>query len=63
MIRGLVAILYLLWSGRRLSRGIDGPGRRAIEEFGCAVAPLLLFALLWLLADSPQRPKVQARLA
>jgi hypothetical protein len=63
MIRGLVAVLYLHWSGRRFARGIDWRERRAIEEFRRAVAPLLLFALLWLLADSPQRPKVHARLA
>ncbi len=61
IIRGLVAVLYLLWSGRRLARGIDGCERRAIEEFGCAAAPLVFFALLWLLADSPQRPKVHVR--
>jgi hypothetical protein len=29
----------------------------AIGEFGWAAAPLVLFALLWLLADSPKRPK------
>jgi hypothetical protein len=37
--------------------------RLAAEEFGCAVAPLLVFALLWLLAESPQRPNPQAPLA
>jgi hypothetical protein len=47
----------LLWVGRRLTRGIDGQASRTIEEFGCAIAPLVLFALFWLLADSGQRPR------
>ena len=63
MICGLVAVLYLLWGGRRLARGIDGRAWRAIEEFGCAVAPMLLFALIWLLAPSARRPNARARLA
>jgi hypothetical protein len=62
MIWGLVAVLYLLCGGRRLARGIDGREWCAIEEFGCGVAPLLVFALIWLLADSAQRPNAQARL-
>jgi hypothetical protein len=63
IIRGLFAVLYLLWGGRRLARGIDVREWRAIEECGCAVAPLLLFALIWLLADSAQRPNARAMLA
>ena len=63
MIRGLFGVLYLLCGGRRLGRGIDGREWRAIEEFGCAVAPLLLFALIWLLADSAQPRSPRARLA
>jgi hypothetical protein len=57
MVRGLFVVLYFLPGGRRLARGIDGYEWRAIEEFGCAVAPLLLFALIWLLADSARRPR------
>jgi len=61
MICRLFGVFGLLWVGRRLARGIDGRDRRVIEEFGCAIAPLVLFALFWLLADSAQRPN--ARLA
>jgi hypothetical protein len=42
---------------------VDGRESRAIEEFGCAVAPLVLFALFWVLADSAPRPTAWARLA
>ena len=59
MVCGLFAILYLLWHGRRLSRGIGRRDWRAIEEFRCAVAPLVLFALLWLFADFVQPPNAQ----
>jgi hypothetical protein len=34
---------------------------RAIEDFGCAVAPLVLFALMWLLAGWRNRPPAQVR--
>jgi len=60
MIGSLFAVLSFLWGRRRLARGIDGRQWRAIEEFGCAVAPLLLFALMWLLVDSAQRPHAHA---
>jgi hypothetical protein len=63
MICGLVAVAYLPWGGRRLARGIGGREWHAIDEFGCAVAPLLLFALIWLLADSAQRPNARVRVA
>jgi hypothetical protein len=46
----------LLWVGRRFARVIDARESHAIEECGCAVAPLVLFALVWLLADSSKRP-------
>jgi drug/metabolite transporter (DMT)-like permease len=52
IIGRLFAVFGLLWVGRRLGRGVDGGESRAIAEFGCAVAPLVLFALFWLLADS-----------
>ena len=51
-ICGLLAMLCLLWAWRRLARGIVGQEWRPIEEFGVAVAPLMLFALLWEL-DGP----------
>lgn len=63
MICGLFAIVSLLWAGRRLARGIDGREWRAIEEFGGAIAPLVLFALIWLLTDSSPRPNAEARLS
>jgi hypothetical protein len=56
MVCGLFAVLYLLWDGRRLARGIDRRDWRTIEEFRYAVAPLLLFALLCLFADFVQPP-------
>ncbi|MCU1384642.1 MAG: hypothetical protein JWL71_3339 [Acidobacteria bacterium] len=49
-----VASFSILWALRRFS------GRResvAIEEYGWTIAPLIAFALLWLLVDSVQRPK------
>ena len=61
MIDGFFALLYLMWGGRRLARRIDAHEWRAIEEFGCAVAPLALFALIWLLADSVQPHDAPAR--
>jgi hypothetical protein len=60
MIAGLVAVLCLLWGGRRVARGVNEHVWRAIEECGSAIAPLLLFALLWLIVDPPPRPNGQA---
>jgi hypothetical protein len=61
MIYGLLVVLHSLWGGRRLARGIDGRAhQRAIEEFGCAVAPLLVFALIWLFADSADGPTLNS---
>jgi hypothetical protein len=54
--RVFVAMVYLLCGSQRLARGIAGCRWRAIEEFASGVAPLVLFALLWLLADSVQPP-------
>jgi hypothetical protein len=51
----------LLWVRRRFAGVIDARESRAIEECGCAVAPLVLFALVWLLAeDSPKPSKHRA---
>jgi hypothetical protein len=55
MLYRVFVAFTLLWVGRRFARVIDGRTSRAIEECGCAVAPLVLFTLLWLLDDSPQR--------
>jgi hypothetical protein len=63
MMCGLFAVLYLLWDGRRLARRIDGREWRAIDEFRCAVAPLVLFALIGLLAHAAQPPTARARLS
>jgi hypothetical protein len=60
MICRVFVAFGLLWVGGRFARVIDGRKSRAIEECGCAVAPLVLFALLWLLDDSPQRSKRRA---
>jgi hypothetical protein len=61
MICRLFGVFGLLWVGRRLARGIDGREWRVIEECGCAIAPLVLFALFGLLADSAQRPNAWTR--
>jgi hypothetical protein len=52
LLCGLVAVLCLLCGGRRVARQIAPHKWGAIEEFGCAVAPLVLFALVWLLAGA-----------
>jgi hypothetical protein len=62
MIAGLAALLFVLWSTRRMSRGINEHAWRALEECGSALAPLLVFALLWLMADLVRRPNARARL-
>ena len=59
MIAGVVAVLCLLWGGRRMSRGVNEHAWCAIEECGRSIAPLVLFALLWLMADPP--PNAQLR--
>jgi hypothetical protein len=51
----------LLWVGQRFARAIDGRKSRAIEECGYAVAPLVLFALLWLFDDLPQSDDLPQR--
>ena len=58
---GLFAIVCLLWSGRRFARGIDSRALSALEEFGGAVAPLILIALMWLLAGSTRSPNARVR--
>jgi hypothetical protein len=63
MICGLFAVVYLLWDGRRLARRAVGREGRGIDEFRCAVAPLVVYALMWLLADSAQPPNAQVRLS
>ena len=52
VIRGLFAVFHLMYGGRR----------RAINQFGCAVAPLLVFALMWPIVDAAQRQHADARL-
>ena len=61
MIWRLFVVFGLLWVGRRLARGIDGRESSAIDEFGCAIAPLVLFTLFWLLADSAPQPSAWTR--
>jgi hypothetical protein len=52
-ILGRIFVAFaLLWVGGRLARVIDGQKSHAFDECRCAVAPLVLFALLWLLDDS-----------
>jgi hypothetical protein len=58
---GCVVIACLLWSGRKFARGIDSRALSALEEFGGAVAPLMLLALIWLLAESTRSPNARVR--
>jgi hypothetical protein len=59
MIGRCLVVFGLVWVGRRLThRRVSG----SLEEFGYAIAPLVLFALLWLLADSPPRANTWSRL-
>ena len=51
MICRFFVIVCLLSIGRALARGVDRRGRHAIEDFGYAAAPLVLFALIALLGD------------
>jgi hypothetical protein len=53
----VVVAFALLWIGRRFARVMDARKSCAIEQCGCGAAPLVLFALLWLLDDSPQQSK------
>jgi hypothetical protein len=63
MHAGLVAFLFLLCCGQRMARIVNEQTSRAIEESASAIAPLLLFTLLWLIADPPPRRSGGARLA
>jgi hypothetical protein len=63
MLAGLVALVCLLCCGRRVARMVNAHTSRAIDESGSAIAPLLLFTLLWLIADPPSRPSGHAWLA
>jgi hypothetical protein len=54
MFAGLVAVLCLWWGGRRIGRLVNEQTWQAIEEYDGAIAPLVLFALLWLIVDPPR---------
>ena len=58
---GLFVVLCLLWGGRRFARGIDRRALMAVDEFACAAAPLILFALMWLLAGSTRSSNARVR--
>jgi len=53
MLAGIAALLFFLVGGRQLARVVNTHAARAIDDGGSDIAPLLLFALLWLIADSP----------
>jgi hypothetical protein len=48
----IVAVFGFLWASRRL---VGGRQSRAIEDYGRAIAPLIAFALLWLMVRSGRR--------
>jgi len=53
MLAAIAALLCFLVGGRELARVVNAHGARASDD-GCSdIAPLLLFALLCLIADSP----------
>jgi hypothetical protein len=58
MLAGVVALLCFLFGGRQLARAVDEHATRAIEDGGSDIAPLLLFALLCVIADSPSPQRV-----
>jgi hypothetical protein len=57
MFSRFLAAFVLVWAG---GNG-QGARRRALEEVGGALAPLILFALVWLLVGAPEDPKAWAR--
>jgi hypothetical protein len=57
MLGRVFVALAMSWVGGRLARLIDAGKSRAIEEGGCALAPLLLFVVLSLLDDSTEQSK------
>ena len=57
MLVRLVAPLCFLFGGRQLARVVNEHGARGIGD-GSDIAPLLLFALLWVIADSPSSQRV-----
>jgi hypothetical protein len=63
MLAGLVALLCRRWGIRGMVRVVHENVSHAIEECDSACVPLLLFALLWLIADAPRRPSGRGRLA
>lgn len=58
MLAGIAALLCFLVGGRHLARVVNAHAARAIADGSNDIAPLLLFALLWLIADSPSPQRV-----
>jgi hypothetical protein len=58
MLVRVVALLCFLFGGRQLARVVNEHGARGIGDGGSDIAPLLLFALLWVIADSPSPQRV-----
>ena len=58
MLAGIAALLCFLVGGRELGRVVNAHGARAIDDGGSDISPLLLFALLWVIADSPSTQRV-----
>ena len=50
MLVRVVAVLCFLFGGRQLARVVNEYGARGIGDGGSDIAPLLLFALLWVIA-------------
>ena len=58
MLAAIAALLCFLVGGRELARVVNAHGARASDD-GCSdIAPLLLFALLWVIVDSPSSQRV-----
>jgi hypothetical protein len=52
LVCSTVAVLYLVLGHHRLVRSLSARTWRAIDDYGLAVAPLVVFALFGLLVDS-----------
>jgi hypothetical protein len=53
-LAGVAALMCFLFGGRQLARLVNQHAARAVDKSGSDIAPLLLFALFWLIADSPR---------
>jgi hypothetical protein len=58
IIGRVVAAFGFLWASRRL---VSHQQSRVIGDYGCAIAPLIAFALFWSMVYSGQRSNAYGR--